>query len=249
MFQPYFSFTDHEAKVLAAYGCSNTVFDVNHPIVEQVKALKEDYIIGSVGRLDKPFVIPSLEKLHNFITQHPENSFAIVLLGGSNNPNVVLQINEIFMNLSNCKLYITGFLFPLPKAIFQLIDVFFGTAGSASVARREGCISISIDAIDCQPIGILGQTTNNTLSRSSDEPPLDLCELLDDVLYKKKYKRIEAIPVPTLNYTPHFDFLSSSEQEKEYYDVFKIYSTLHCLLMKAYISIFGPYKYVEFRNK
>ena len=110
-------------------------------------------------------------------------------------------------------------------------------------------IGVVIGINICQPIGILGQTTNNTLSRSSDEPPLDLCELLDDVLYKKKYKRIEAIPVPTLNYTPHFDFLSSSEQEKEYYDVFKIYSTLHCLLMTAYISIFGPYKYVEFRNK
>lgn len=250
MFQPYIPFNENDAKVLTAYGCSNTVFDVEHPILEQVKALDVDYIIGSVGRLDKPIVRPSLEKVYNFISQHPANSFALVLLGGANNPDDVLQVRELFKDLKNCTLLISGFLFPLPKAVFQLIDVFFGTAGSANVARREGCISISIDAVDCQPIGVLGQTTNNSLSRSNDEPPLDLCELLEDVFYKKKYKRIEAVPVLIPDYTSHFEFLSSSNQEKVYYDIFKIKnSSLHTQLMKVFISIFGPYRYLDFRKK
>ena len=250
MFQPYIPFNENDAKVLTAYGCSNTVFDVEHPILEQVKALDVDYIIGSVGRLDKPIVRPSLEKVYNFISQHPANSFALVLLGGANNPDDVLQVRELFKDLKNCTLLISGFLFPLPKAVFQLIDVFFGTAGSANVARREGCISISIDAIDCQPIGVLGQTTNNSLSRSNDESPLDLCELLEDVFYKKKYKRIEAVPVLIPDYTSHFELLSSSNQEKVYYDIFKIKnSSLHTQLMKVFISILGPYRYLDFRKK
>ena len=251
MFQPYMVFNENEAKALAAYGCSNTVYDVEHPIVEQVKALEVDYIIGSVGRLDKPFVMPSLEKVNNFIAQHPENTFALVLLGGSNNPEVAQRIREKFDNLFNCTLLISGFLFPLPRAVFSLINVFFGSAGSSRVAMHEGCISISIDATDYKPIGILGQTTNNTLSRSIDEPPLDLCVLLDEIFYKKKYKRVEAFPVaPNLDYTSHFEFLSTSEQEKVYYDILKIKnSSLQAQFMKFFISFIGPYRYWDFRRK
>lgn len=250
MFQPYMSFNENEAKVLGAYGASNTVFDVDHPIVEQVKALDVDYVIGSVGRLDKPFVIPSLDKVYHFVSQHSENRFALVLLGGANNPDVVASIRKKFENLSNCTLLISGFLFPLPKAVFPLVDVFFGASGSSRVVMHEGCISISIDVSDYQPIGVLGQTTNNTLSRSIEEPPLDLTILLDEVLYKKKYKRVEAITMPTPDYTPHFEFLSSSNQEMVYYDVFEIQnSSLSSKLMKAFISLFGPYRYLDIRKK
>ena len=250
MFNRYFNFNESNAKVLDAYGCSNTVFDVYHPIVDQLKELHADYVIGSVGRLDKPIVLPSLENVYNFISQHTDNSFAVVLLGGSKDLNVVLRIKKKFADLSNCNLLISGFLFPLPKEIFTMVDVFFGTAGSSRVAMQEGCISISIDSIDCQPIGVLGQTTNNSLSRSVDEPPLDLCELLDDVIYKKKYQRRGAIPVEIPDYTSHFEFLSCSEQEKKYYDVFEIKnSSLRSKLMKSFISFFGPYRYWDFRKK
>lgn len=249
MFQSYIPFNASEANFLTAYGCANTVYDVEHPIVEQVKALNVDYIIGSVGRLDKPFVMPSLDKIYYFIAQHPKNTFALVLLGGSSDFNIISNIMNKFKQLSNCKLLISGFLFPLPKAVFPLIDVFIGTAGSANVAMREGCISISIDAVDCLPIGILGQTTNNSLSRSAGELPLDLCVLLDEVLFKKKYNRTEATPIPCPDYTSHFEFIYSSKQEKAYYDVFKIKNrTLHSKLMKAFISIFGSYKYINLRR-
>ncbi len=250
MFTPFFDFNESEAKVLNAYGCSNTVYNVNHSIVDQVKRLNVDYVIGSIGRLDKPYVNPTLNKLYHFISQHLENTFAIVLLGGSNNNDIILRIREKFMTLPNCTLLITGFLFPLPAAIFSMVDVFIGTAGSANVAMRQGNITISIDASDYRPIGILGQTTNNSIMRSEEEPPLDLCALLDDVLYKKKYQRREAAPVPRPDYTSHFEFISRSEQNKAYYDVFKIKnSRLNSKVMKILISIFGPYKYIDFRTK
>ena len=115
---------------------------------------------------------------------------------------------------------------------------------------NEGCISISVDTNDCQPIGILGYTTNNTILRSVEEPPLDLCELLDDVIYKKKYQRIEPIPVAAPDYTSHFEFLSCSKQTREFYNVFNIKnSTLQSKLKRTFISFFGPYNYFDFRSK
>ena len=145
---------------------------------------------------------------------------------------------------------ITGFLFPLPKAIFPLIDVFFGAAGSSWVVMKEGGISISIDVHDYQPIGVLGHTTNNSLLRSAEEPPIDLCKLLNEVLFDNMYQRTEPLAIANLDYTPHFEFLSSSVQEKVYYDVFKIKNyTLHSNLMKFFISFLGPYKYIDFRKK
>ena len=200
--------------------CNNVVEDIESPLLEQIKNYHRDYIVGCLSRLDKPFVIPALKDFISYVTLHPEKQYLLLMIGGAPEKSTyVSDIRKLFIDVKNVNLIITGYLFPVPLKLFELCDAFFTSAGSTRVCMRSGVPSISYDANDFRPIGILGRTTKNTLLRGDNEHPIELSELLDDILVNKKYlKEASIYHLYKVDFSLHDKFLAQMSPTKEYFD-------------------------------
>lgn len=220
-FSSYFEVPESNRYFLRAY-CSNSIEDVDTDLVSLPSA---DVTIGSLGRIEKPFVRSAVEGMGRFIEQHPDLKFNVVFIGGERNGHH--REREIRKNLGkypNVRVYITGLLFPIPAKLLYSVDVFLSSAGSAFATANLGIPTISYDANDLQPIGILRHTTQNSIFRGPGEPPASAEELLSEVLIQKKYpKNIHPVSKAHPDFSSHMDFVSQMSSRREYYD-FKNYT-------------------------
>lgn len=204
---------------LSAY-CSNSLADIEF---KEMKALpKADYTIGMIGRIDKIFVEYSLDKILKFAQKHSDKRFLVVLIGGTTKQKKIKELKKKVESLKNIACYITGLIYPIPVELVRKPDVFISTSGSCNVSYNLGKITISCDIHDFQPIGILGITTKNIMSRSSDEPPLRLELLLEEILIDKKYREENKPFIPLkFDFSHHLEAIDRSSHQKEY---FKFYT-------------------------
>ncbi len=207
--------------VLPLY-CYNVVEECKTPELDKL-IISADYHIGSIGRLNKPFVLPMVKKISIFASEHPDKNFQLVLFGGS--PNIS-DINEILNEqLKNFHIAITGAIFPVPLHLLQKMNVFVASAGSARTSYESGGVTISIDANDFEPIGIMGRDTMLTISRESNNVKYSLSKLLSEVLFSpnkisqplKSSQNIEEV------YLKHIEFISNTDKTQLYYDIRKLW--------------------------
>lgn len=199
--------------------CNNVIEDIDSNWLKIVENVSCDYKIGFLSRLDKPFVLPVLKDIINYVKIYSNKHFLLVLVGGTTEGKVgESQIYNMFRHIPNVHLIITGLMFPIPTKLFDLFDVFLTSAGSAWVCMKSGIPTISIDGKDFKPIGILGRTTNHSLFRGMNEPPLNLQTLLRDILQEKKFEKCKPLfEESKLDFSIHERFLSNMLKEKVYY--------------------------------
>lgn len=92
--------------------CSNVVEDCDSVLSANLP--DSDFNIGSIGRINKPFVLPTVRSLTAFIKRHPEKTFNLVLFGGSPFYEDIEAINKETENIPNLHTIITGPIFPIP---------------------------------------------------------------------------------------------------------------------------------------
>ena len=236
LFKGWQTITEKESYSLTARS-ANVLADIPYPEIQSIP--QSDYTIGSIGRIDKLFLIESLKKIVDFIKLHPEKTFTILLIGDSSEKSTKNSIKKIFDGLSNVKIFITGLIYPIPVELVLMPDVFISAAGACHVSNSLGKVTISIDANDFKPIGIIGKTTNNTLFRGN-EPEVSLHELLEAILIKKEYKS-EIVEWNQINYdyTDHLDFVRQSDNSKQYFDISTAKLSLRDWIEKICLLIFG----------
>ena len=219
LFKNWLSIEVNKCWTLPAY-CSNVLDDIHMKF--SIPFEKYDYIIGSIGRIDKPFILDALDDIILFSKSIQEKHLLLILIGGGSNRSKTQIINKL-KRQNNITLYITGNIYPIPIKLIKKIDVFLSTSGSCRVSNSIGKLTISFDVNDKKPIGILNHTTTNTIYRNFNEPKLSLYELLNDILISNKYKEnIVPINLQQLNdidFRSHLEFVKSSENKKEYYDI------------------------------
>lgn len=197
--------------------CSNTVDNV--PYSKLPSFPKTDYVIGMIGRIDKKYVEICIQSINKFASSHQDKTFSLILIGGTNNKKIHDRIEKIASKEKNVFCHITGLIYPIPLELVRYCDVFVSTAGSAWVSANLGIPTISCDVEDFLPIGVLKQTTNNTLYRSSNEPPLDMEYLLEDVLLQHKYSIESCSFIPQkFVFDDHLDALENTDHRVQYYD-------------------------------
>lgn len=229
---------------LPAY-CNNVEEDIDSEWINKIKLLKYDYLVGCISRINKPFVIPALTDFINYVGKHPEKHFLLILIGGGpEGTHFDQDVRKMFKRVKNAEIFITGYMYPLSIKLLSMFDVFFTSAGSSWVCMRSGIPTITIDGRDYKPIGVLGRTTNHSLFRGEDEPPLDFSYLMDEILNNKTFERQE--PRYELNrqdFTEHDVFLQSMSKVRKYFS-FEHYklnvSEMRCSL---FLRIIGPTVY------
>lgn len=184
-----------------------------------------DYTISSIGRLDKEYILPMFDEIRCFVNKHPDKLFNIIVVGGSTNGDVEEKVKLIFQSAPNVKIYLLGYLFPIPQKILKTIDVGIACANSVLVTSDVGIPTICIDMNDSQAIGIFGQTTNNRFCRDK-EPKQGISNLIESVLIHRDFVKSEENRHSEIDVEleKQYNYLTLSQNNSGYYDIVHLYS-------------------------
>lgn len=213
-----------QSYFLPAY-CNNPIDD----IVTEIILPEADYTICLMGRLNKGFMLPSAEAIARYVDKNASKKYNVVIIGGGEDEH---NFRKCFSGIKNCHCIMTGFLMPIPYSLLTKMDVVITSAGCCSTCRNVGVTVISIDGNDFSPIGIFGQTTQNSLFRTK-EPAIPLSTWLDDVIVDKKFYN-HIIPFKPIEYdfSAHLSFTDKIDTSMGYFDVNSIHFHWEYILSK-----------------
>ncbi len=238
---------DEENNFFLSSVCQNVIDESSTHMFELPNA---DKTVCCIGRLEKPYVMPVAHAFAKVVKKHPSECFNVIFIGGTSLKNVKSKIKSLFQKLKNARLILTGDLYPIPKNLFQKVDVFASSAGSAGLSYRQNKPTISIDGCDLKAIGVVGYTTQHCLYRDCEEKQ-DIADLLEKILYKgylEQFKYTASAKKTDLNtLNSHMEFISQSEKNKEYYSLYKISPAGKDLRKRQLCKILGDQGYIKFR--
>lgn len=219
LFKNYRDIPEDDDRFLSAY-CSNVVEECQSILGDKLK--EADYNIGSIGRINKPFVLPMVQDVIRYVESNPGLKFNFIFFGGSPYPKDIEAIKDACESVKNLDLIITGPLFPIPLCDVQKLNVCISSAGACWSATDAGVPTISIDANDFKPIGIIRITTENSIHRG-EESSVALSNLLDDILINHKYAgKLKTKKVDYFrNFEEHEKMIDLAKQGLEYYPIKK----------------------------
>lgn len=211
--------------------CSNVIDENNETNIDIKSA---DYTILSIGRLDKPYIQTLLNELVSFIRLHSQTKFNMIFIGGSADGSVEKKISSLFRVVENVKVYLLGYLYPIPKILFENVNVSIASSNSVLVTAELGIPTIVIDANDFHAIGVYGYDTQNKVFRTI-EPLRNVSDLLEEVLLTDKYTHTELViknnGVSADDvFNRQLNFLKTVPGDNKYYDVNSVFSRRECLI-------------------
>ena len=139
---------------IVAY-CNNVIVDCDDrcsPLLNK----NADYTFASIGRLEKPCVLPIVYGFRSYFQSHPSQQFNLVMIGSSPVKNRADQIREVLQTCNNVNLVFTGNVYPIPHSFVENVDVFVSTAGSSNATYRVGRPTVKVHPVTGEPIGVIG---------------------------------------------------------------------------------------------
>lgn len=238
LFDGYKKVDGHNYSLIAY--CSNSL---GHPNIKKMPTFnKYDYLLCSIGRMEKPYLLDAVEGVVDFALLHQNFKIALLFIGdgdeGSKN-----KIKEKLLKANNIQFKITGPIYPIPINLIEKVNLCFGVAGACNVSHMLGKLTVSFDVNDHKPIGIYGITTENDTYRNINEPKLIFSDLLDDILVNNKYREnpinVDVDALNAINFKSHEEFIFKSASTKEYFNIFNIKLNNREFLKKLLIGFLG----------
>lgn len=197
--------------------------------------------ILSLGRLDKPYVMPMLEEIVAF-TKKTKMKVNLFLVGGSADNTYMTTVRSYLEDKELITPYYFGYMFPVPEIIIKAADVAIASSGSVLVPTELGIPTIAIDAHDYMAMGIYGETTQNTFVRKT-EPQLHISDILNEVLVEGRYINVDSKPSQTISDSEkilwdQLRMIESLDAPKEYYDVFSVYNRKEIMKQKTMMVLY-----------
>lgn len=240
LFKDYKRIAENEKYSLRAT-CANAVVDVPNYIIDNIK--KKDINIGCISRLEKPFVSTMVDEIIQFTKINSSKTIQLVLVGESPDHSVERSIIKKTEDVQNLNLVMTGRLFPIPKKLFQMMDIFIGVAGAAGVSANENVLTLTVDVNSHKPIGLLGYDTRDSIY-SQHATDISISAALERILIIEQMQN-EEIEIDykivdfRKEYLNHLDFIYSSNQEKIFYEINGIKLNTKELIKKYLIKVAG----------
>lgn len=244
LFEGYYQVRDNERFFFYAY-CTNVVEDIECDLVDKITP--DTINIGYFGRLDKPYIIKTIKKSMDFFDKHRDKRFNIILIGGADNLDIENNIRALVETRKNLKLFITGFLNPIPRKLLKCLDVCVASAGCAVVAHKCGVLTVTVNALTGDVAGIMGDTCVEGEDFRYSEPKFEIALLLEDILFNGSkcivkdaygyYEELENKIKREINWQ-----LKQFERKKEmiYYNIESIKPIyFKFLILKIIITLFG----------
>ena len=139
---------------ISAY-CNNVIEDCDDRYSSQLDE-NADYTFASIGRLEKPCVLPIVLGFRDYFQNHSSQRFNLVMIGGSPTRVKEDRIREALNECDNINLVFTGNVYPIPRSFIEKVDVFVSTAGAANATYRAGRPTVRVHPVTGEPVGIIG---------------------------------------------------------------------------------------------
>ncbi len=182
--------------------------------------IKRDFNICYLGRGSKPYVKNVIHDVGVFASRHKKSSVQFIIVGDLNSHRSAL--NELTSQNSNLNCIELGLLHPIPKSLFDKVDVVIAGSGSARHSAEVGALVIVADPETCLSNGLLGYETLNSVFKDEDGIVSSFSDALERVLVNKCHigKQNRFVPDPsveecTLN---SFRLYSLSDRSYTYFD-------------------------------
>lgn len=232
IFSNYWNVNENNAVSLSC-ACSNSLQYCNS-IYNDLSF--DGNVVGYIGRIDKPFFGQMYQEIENFCLLHSEKSYNLVIFGGSSQKIAIERLEKRCSKIPNLSLVLTGFIYPIPFAATQKIDVFFACAGSSSVAFKTGKPTVDIDSVSYCISGVLKRISPKVhVKCPKGDSYLDYLEwILNDKvkLTIDSYCLDEDTAIINNAFEKHLKFLENSSKELFYYEV----DSISMIYYKDYIK-------------
>jgi glycosyltransferase involved in cell wall biosynthesis len=121
------------------------------------------FVIGTLSRLEKGFVIPLIESCISLAGKHSDKKVTLIVAGGSENPALIFRLMKKYVGAAptNLAIIFPGYIKILGRDIFKMLDVFVGQGTAAINAISQKCATLIVEPYTNKCAGIFGVETNN----------------------------------------------------------------------------------------
>ena len=206
----------------------NPIEDVYSERIDTIK--KEEYNIGLISRGEKDYVPNVLQAISDFCRKNKESQFLVVLVG-----DYTSRTNEIgrcFLELQNVRVYSTGNLVPIPKKLYEKLDVVLANSAAAMFSAYQNVPVIVVSHKEGFANGVLGYDCDfdESIYLKGRDPDKKTVDLLEKILIKKEYNSQKPmLPEPVNEVDFHkkkLDYFNSNipNSKNDYYHFHTKYS-------------------------
>ena len=218
LFDGYMEVADEECYTLKACGSNEAVKDIVSPEVESIP--KRDFNIGYIGRGDKGYVPNIILGVAEFAQNHEDKEINFITVGDINSKNDL--ITQYLDKKKNLNVICMGNMLPIPRCLYEKLDVVIAGAGCANCSAYEKTYTIVADAQNFKANGLFGYDTFNIFYSENYEKQMSFCEALERVLIERYYEGMQCLLPERVDvevvYKKHFNFIDNSDSVLEYYD-------------------------------
>ena len=192
--------------------------------LEEYKKKKAAFVIGYFGNLDKPHFIELCEFVENYVKTSKEHEFVFLSVGSSGKGNSEETQKKIESNTANCKVFNVPSMYPVPKKVFQIMDICLASWGSADISAKAGALTVRLlDDVTIIPQGILGLTITDYKSPRTSETLIEIFDKVRNDEYKVENAKIDKKPYDYVTSHKRIDkAIFNVIHDKDYYDISKI---------------------------
>ncbi len=225
------------------------VQDVENQAVSDLK--KKDWNICYLGRAEKPYVPFIIEGISKFSQKYADHSIQVIFVGNADSRREIIE-NKLTV-LKNVTVSFMGDMVPIPRSLFEKIDVMVAGSGCAMCSAQEGVPTIVADAENYRANGILGYTTFDNILHEEGAEQFQYEDLLEQILVEGVHKHLEFHMDPVVpaevRYREHLAFAAQSDQKMEYDSEGALRGTVNYQkVLKYYIHQYFPFAETMYRR-
>lgn len=200
-----------------------------------------DYIIGTVGWLNKGYYKVLIDEVIKFCGQNPDKKVQFIVVGKSTRGDVEKIYKQKADGVANLKLSLMGSIAPVPSNLVKLFDVSVSSYGCAMITDKLGVTTISMHDPENIPLGIVSYTITDSPFNQRVNYDKTICDLLTDILVNKVCENMERKDYPYVTVDEqkekHLKRIREFPPKIEYYDVLSLKKDNASVKHKAMVII------------
>ena len=211
-----------------------------------LKTDEYDYVIGTLGWLDKGYYKILIDEVIKFCNAHTDKKIQFIVIGNSLNGNVEKEYEQKVTDIPNLKLSLMGAIAPVPSNLIKLFDVSVASYGCALITDKLGVKTISMHDPENIPLGILSYTIVKTPFNARINFDKTIYDMLSDILVDNICDKMERKPFPIADVEQqkktHLERIDALPKKIEHYDVLKLKftnATLKHKIKLMFYRLFG----------
>ena len=166
------------------WGCEqDPIQDFQNPNVDAIADdQNSDYTIAYIGRPEKSYLQTIFDNIVSFAQKYPDKKIRFILVG---NFARISQFS-VFAGIGNINIVLLGVLVPIPRKLFQFVDVVIAGDQTAFFCAEENVPVITTIVDGDKTPGVLYSDSDDSWY-GSGAPHISYIEALEKVLIRREY--------------------------------------------------------------